>query len=154
MWQTQKDNALWECKNYYPRNERNKTFHDSKWGMEDPLPTSITLIKVQKLILTDRDLILQMVKTKTTVKRASTLWEYTQLQRARFPAATSRSRAWRHRSIIHGQPKRKQTGRAPVEPPIATEVEPEIQMGTEPEEQRDMEVQAQTVHVSLRGACR
>ena len=53
-------------------------------------------------------------------------------------------------SIIHGQLKRKQTDRAPVEPPIAAEVEPEIQMGVEPEEQRDVEVQAQPVQVSLR----
>ena len=98
----------------------------------------------------DRELMLQMVKTKTTIKQASTLWEYTCLQRAQFPASTSRSRAWRHMSIIHGQLKRKQTGRAPLEPPIAAEVEPEIQMGAEPEEQRDIEVQAQPVPASLR----
>ena len=98
----------------------------------------------------DRELILQMVKTKATVKQASTLQEYTHLQRAWFSASTSRSRVQRHMLIIHGQPKRKQTGRAPVEPPIAMEVEPEIQMGAEPEEQRDVEVQAQPVPVSLR----
>ena len=98
----------------------------------------------------DKELILQMVKTKTTVKQALTLQEYTHLQRAQFPAYTSKSRAWRYMFIIHGQPKRKQTSRAPVEPPIAMEVEPEIQMGAEPEEQRDVEVQAQPVPVSLR----
>ena len=72
------------------------------------------------------------------------------LQIAWFPAAPSRNRAQRCRSIICGQPKRKQTSRAPVEPPIVAEVEPEIQMGMEPEEQRDMEVQAQPVQVFLR----
>ena len=41
-------------------------------------------------MLMDRELILQMVKTKTTVKQASTLWKYTHLQRAWFPAPTSR----------------------------------------------------------------
>ena len=101
-------------------------------------------------MLMDRELILQMVKTKTTIKQALTLWEYTRLQRAWFPASTTRSRVQRHMSIIHGQPKRKQISRAPEEPPIAVEVEPEIQMGVEPEEQRNVEVQAQPVPVSLR----
>ena len=44
--------------------------------------------------------------------------------------------------------KRKQTGRPPVETPIAMEVEPEIQMGTEAAEQRNMEVQAQPDQVA------
>ena len=106
--------------------------------------------KGKTLILMNRELILQMVKTKTTVKQAPNLWGYTHLQRAQFPAATSVSRAQRHRSIVWGQPKRKQTGRAPMVPPIATEVEPEIQMGTEAAEQRNMEIQAQPNQVSPR----
>ena len=91
-----------------------------------------------------------MVKTKTTIKRASTLQEYTCLQRAWFPASTSRRRALKCMSIICGQPKRKRTSRAAEEPPIAMEVELEIQMGVKPEEQRDVEVQAQPIPVSLR----